>query len=709
MTAACPACAGVQQDAPTAPPEGVADHLLYLPDIHCPACLQSVERALTTLPGVLDARVNLTRKTARVHAPALADSALIEALAKAGHRAASADGAERPDDEDLVPRIGVAGFAMMNVMLLSVAVWSGAAGATESLFHLISAMIAVPAVIFSGRPFFVSAFRALSSGRLSMDVPIALAILLATGASAAAAVLGTEQHGWFDAALALTFFLLVGRYLDQTARRAARSAATHLAALEVEQAVRLNGQDEEIVKASDLVIGDLILLRPGDRAPADGQIVEGLTDLDRSALTGETTPASAAPGDAVSAGEVTLSGQITLKVTAAGADTSLARIAAAIDLAENQRTRYASLADRAARAYAPVVHVLSAAAFLGWWAIADAVRALDVAIAVLVITCPCALGLAVPAVSAISTGRLFKNGLLVKSNTALERLADIDTVVFDKTGTLTTGEPRLEGTFDPDTLALAAGLARGSRHPLSRAIVKTAEENGIAPITVEHLTERPGQGVEGRLGGQTVKLGKADWLGCEPGAGAEVWLSDGRSAPLRFGFQETLKADAEATVQTLRTAGYDVAMLSGDTPGAAARMGRTLGIEVALGGLTPADKLDWIEAKTSQGARILMVGDGLNDTAALAAAHASMAPGTALDASRNAADVVILGQGLSGVPETLANARLATRRMRQNIWLAGLYNVVSVPVALLGFATPLLAAIAMSTSSLTVTANAFRK
>ncbi|SEN94113.1 heavy metal translocating P-type ATPase [Palleronia pelagia] len=709
--AACPACAGAVPGPRAATPD--ATHLLHLPDIHCGGCISSVERALTALPDVLSARVNLTQKRVSVAAPGLPSQVLIDALARAGHRAQPLDrGRLGPRDVELrrlLTRIGVAGFAMMNVMLMSVAVWSGATGATAQVFHLVSAMIAIPAVAYAAQPFFGSALSALRAGRLNMDVPISLAIVLASGASLAQAFGLSDRAGWFDAALALTFFLLVGRYLERAGRGAARSAAAELAALEAPQALLVTGDGTRVVAADSLVPGDRIRLLPGDRLPADGTILSGATDLDRSALTGESAPAPAGIGDAVQAGEIALTGSVEVRVDRAGRDTALSRMAEIVATAEAQRTRYAGIADRAARLYAPLVHGLGAATFGGWLLVTgDAWLSLDVAISVLVITCPCALGLAVPVVSTVATGRLFRDGILVKSDTALERLSQIDTVAFDKTGTLTTGEVRLATELGDDDLALAAGLARHSRHPLARAIVAAADARDIAPAQVDGLTEHPGLGLEATHGTRRIRLGRPGWAGPDSD-GPSAFLDTGDGAPRPLDTAERIAPETEATVTALRARGMDMALLSGDGPRAVARIAGALGIAAAQARLTPEGKVDWIADRRAAGHRVLMVGDGLNDTGGLAVADAAISPGSGLDAARSAADVVLLRGGLGGVTDALWTARAAMARMRQNIGLAVAYNVVSVPLAVLGYASPLVAALAMSLSSITVTLNAVRR
>ena len=711
MSAACPACGpapeiALPRNAPARP-----DIVLQLPDIHCAACIASVEDTLAALPGVRDARVNYGQRRVAVAGAGLRADALIEALARAGHRARPLDadrlGGPSAERRALILRIGVAGFAMMNVMLLSVAVWSGAAGATAGLFHLLSAAIALPAVAFSARPFFASGLAAIRAGRLNMDVPISLAILLASGASLAGALgVAEAAQGWFDAALALTFFLLVGRFLDAAGRQAARSAAAELAALDTPQAIRLEDGAERVVRAEDLRPGDLIRLRPGDRVPADGSVEAGRAALDRSALTGETAPEAVAPGGAVAAGEVALDGALTVRVARAGRDTALSRLADLVAAAEGQRSRHSGLADRAARVYAPLVHALGAAAFAGWWlATGDGWRALDVAISVLVITCPCALGLAVPAVSTVATGRLFRRGILLTSPTALERLSEIDAVAFDKTGTLTTGAARLDGTVPDAVLSQAAALARHSAHPYSRALVAAAEARALPLPEAGDLREIPGRGLTATVAGRRMRLGHPGWIGTE---GEGIAFDDG-SRVHAFAFAEELRPGASDCVAALRARGLAVAILSGDAQGPVDRIARTLGVGSAHARMTPLDKAAWLDARAAQGARVLMVGDGLNDTGALSKAHASLSPGSALEAARMLSDAVLICKDLGAVPMLLATARGAARRMRENIALAAAYNAVAIPVALAGHATPLVAAIAMSASSLTVTLNALRR
>ncbi|KUJ79097.1 heavy metal translocating P-type ATPase [Ruegeria profundi] len=715
-TAACPGCIASPAEPARPIPQDV-QIALSLPGIHCSACISKVERELNAHPGVEDARVNLTLKRAMIKAaPDLQAADLIPVLENAGYEAHELDpgalSATQTDKagRDLLMRLAVAGFASMNVMLLSVSVWSGASDATRDMFHWISAAIALPAIAFSAQPFFVNAWSALRVRRLNMDVPIVLAIVLALVTSLWETAL-SGKHAYFDAALTLTFFLLAGRYLDYRTRAAARSAAEELTALEVPRATRLVDGVEEEVSVASLGVGDLVLVRPGGRMPVDGEIVSGQSELDRSLLTGETLPVFAQAGLNVSAGEVNLTGPLTIRATAVGEDTSLHRMADLVAIAESGRSRYTSLADKAAKLYAPGVHILSALSFVGWYLYSGDIRtALNIAAAVLIITCPCALGLAVPAVTTAASGRLFRKGMLIKHATALERLAEVDTVVFDKTGTLTSGTPELTNLGDHarSDLEIALALAEASSHPLSVSLAKSARDAGITPAGVKDTVEVPGFGTEGLFRGQRVRLGRAEWTGAQDGDQTAAWLSVAGRTPVAFLFSDSLRAGAAEAVEAFREAGKDVILISGDTQGAVQALAGKLGIENWIAQALPQDKAARVQDLSNQGRRVLMVGDGLNDTAALAAAHVSISPASALDAARVASDIVLLGNNLSPIADACDTAVKATKRIRENFRIATVYNIIAVPLAVAGLATPLIAALAMSTSSITVSLNALR-
>ncbi|HHL22673.1 MAG TPA: heavy metal translocating P-type ATPase, partial [Aliiroseovarius sp.] len=588
--------------------------ILSLPAIHCAACIAGVEAGLSRQPGVRQARVNLTLKRVTIEAdPGTSPKALAEYLTGLGYEAyeldpsqISAQGLDKRG-RDLLMRLGVAGFAMMNVMLLSISVWSGATDATRDLFHWVSAAIALPAIAFSGQVFFRSAWSALRVGRLNMDVPISLAILLAAGLS----LYETAQSGenaYFDAALSLTFFLLAGRYLDHRTRAIARSAAEELAALEVPRATRLTESGEEVVPVAELLPGDRVRVVPGARVPVDGVVVEGESELDRALITGESDPVFAGPEAQVTAGEVNLTGPLVVRVQAAGQNTVLHRLAELVALSENARNRYTSLADRAAQIYAPLVHVLALVAGIGWYiATGDARLSIGIAVAVLIITCPCALGLAVPAVTTAASGRLFRKGVLLKSPTAIERLAEATDVVFDKTGTLTLGNPRPDDLagVDPQALAVARALAQASAHPLGRALAAAIAGVGVKPAPVTEISELPGHGVRGLWKGQEVRLGRAEWLGAEPGARTATWLDLGGSLTA-FTFTDALRPGAAEAVAALRDLGLGVKLLSGDSPGAVERIAGELGITDWQAGVLPEDKARIVQEMGAAGARVLM-------------------------------------------------------------------------------------------------------
>lgn len=692
--------------------------MLSVPGIHCAGCISGVERTLHALPGVRDARVNLTLRRVAVEADLDVDvETLCSALEAAGYEAHELDpGVLAATEVDargraLLMRLAVAVFAMMNVMLLSVAVWSGAEGVTRDMMHWISAAIAIPAVLFTGQPFYSSAFAALRAGRLNMDVPITLAIALAVGTSLYETMLSGE-HAYFDAAIALCTFLLAGRYLDHRTRAGARSAAQELAALEVPRALRIRGKRTETVGVAELGVGDLVRVLPGGRVPVDGRVTEGATELDRSLMTGETLPAAVTLGDMVHAGEANLTGPITVEVLAAGRDTDLARITDLIAVAEAGRNNYTSLADAAAKLYAPGVHIISALAAIGWFfATMDLRVALNIAAAVLIITCPCALGLAVPAVTTAASARLFRKGLLIKSGTALERLAEVDTIVFDKTGTLTDGAPEPHGldelNIEEGSVALA--LSMGSAHPLAKALCAGLTAKGVTPARVTDIVEYPGFGVEGQWTGKTVRLGRAEWVGaCDAGGTTATYLRIAQDPARAFSFTDTLREGAAELVAGLQAEGKRVVLISGDVEAAVQAFAGRIGIHDVIAQARPDQKAQAVTAMTEQGAKVLMVGDGMNDTAALTVAHVSISPGSALEAARAASDMVLTGPSVAPILEAMETARAARRRIKENFGIASVYNLLAVPLAVAGLCSPLIAALAMSSSSLTVSLNALR-
>jgi P-type Cu2+ transporter len=700
--------------------DGVAHLDLLVDGLHCAACVWLVESLLARAPDVLSARVSLGsgRLALAWRGPPERANALVGAVAALGFRLVPFDpsclkGASDRGETELLRALGVTAFASMNVMMLSVGVWMGweMGPATRDLLHWMSALIAMPAIAWAGLPFFRPAVAALLKGRVNMDVPISLALVLTTAMSLSETI-RSGPYAYFDGAVSLLFFLLLGRYLDRRARGRAHATAAHLLALRVTAATRLDDDGIARPVAPDaLRPGDLLLVAAGERMAADGVVRVGRSDLDPSLVTGETAPQPVEPGTRVFAGMVNLSGPVRVAVTATGEGTLLAEIGRLMDAAERGRAGFTALADRVAGWYAPVVHTTAALTFLGWW-IGMAVgwqEALLYAVAALIITCPCGLALAVPAVQVVATGRLLRRGILAKSATALERLAHVDTVVFDKTGTLTLGRPALMADTgrDPADLAAAAGLARASRHPLARALVRACP---AAPVR-EDVVEVPGRGLEADGGsGGMARLGSAAFCGVPDvdGSAPHFWFVRPGRAPVRFAFHDPLRADAATVVTALRDRGITVHLLSGDRDAVASAAAAEAGIVHWTGGVTPAGKVAALAALRDQGRRVLMVGDGLNDAPALAAAHVSMSPADAADISQTAADLVFRGDRLSPVLDALSTARRADRVVRQNLAFALVYNVVAVPMAILGLVTPAIAAAVMSTSSIAVVLNALR-
>ncbi|CAA2138560.1 heavy metal translocating P-type ATPase [Hyphomicrobium sp. ghe19] len=694
--------------------------VLSVPGIVCGNCIRSVENTLRALRGVEAARANLTTKRVTVVVdPSLSSTIdLTAALEQAGFRAsaliANAETEQAARVSELLPRLGVAGFAAGNIMMLSVAVWSGEVSDMDSslmdLFHWVSALIALPAVAYAGQPFFKSAFAALRSRRLNMDVPISLGVLLATGMSLFQTMRGSEQI-YFDAATTLLFFLLIGRVLDERMRIKARGAAENLMGLRATNATLVApDQSTKLVLASTLKPGMIIAVAAGERVAGDGQVISGQSDIDESLISGETRPRAVSIGDNVYAGTINCAGTLRVRITAAEDSTLLSEIGRLMLNAEQSRGRYVRLADRASQIYAPAVHVLGLLTFAAWMMVgAPWDQSLTHAIAVLIITCPCALALAVPAVQVAAMSRLFSKGVIVKAPDGLERLAEIDCVVFDKTGTLTTGELRLETSdgVDVTSLGRAGSIAGMSMHPFAQALAKAARAEGIQTRAVEGVEEVPGSGLVTTSMGFEEKVGSAAWAGVED-RNASIWYAAECKPAVGFNFVDELRTDAAACVSELRRAGYLVRLLSGDRRAAVAQTATACGIKDWTAEVRPDQKLEAIEILKARGYKTLMVGDGLNDAPALAAGHASLSPASAIDIAQTTADAVFQGEVLRPVIETLSVAKAARRLALQNFAIAILYNSIFVPLAMAGYVTPLIAALAMSGSSIMVTANALR-
>ena len=688
----------------------------------CAACIDDIEGGLGALAGVVAARLNVATRRLRVswRPETAGPQAVIARMAEMGYRAHPFE-LHRLESDDaqrtrwLVRCLAVASFAMMNVMLLSFAVWFGAVSditpETRDFFHWLSALLVMPATAYAGQPFFRSALAGLRNRKLNMDVPISLGVTLAVGMSLYETIHGAE-HAYFDSAIMLLVFLLAGRTLDQTMRVKMRAAAANMAALKGDLAHRIEADGSLVaVPVAAIVAGDRVMLRPGDRAPADALLASGRSDIDESVITGETLRRPVEAGARVWAGSLNGEGALVLRVTAAGEATLLDEVRRLVETASEARSRYRRLADRASAIYAPMVHLTALCTAVGWLlAGADLHFALVTAIAVLIITCPCALALAVPAVQVVATGGLFRAGVYLNAGDAIERIAEVDHVVFDKTGTLTLPMQRVAnaGEIGRDLLQVAARLALSSRHPLAVAVARCGE--GATPF--DDVRETTGAGVGVMLDGVEARLGSAAFCDVQDVAAREadvstlVFRHGERFAVLEV--RQALRADAAAVVAQLRARGLGVSILSGDRPEAVAPVARALGVEDWRGGVKPHEKIARIAELAAEGRRVLMIGDGLNDAPALAGAHASMSPIDAVDMARAGADAVFLGERLGPVVVALDLSRKARALMRQNLWLAVLYNAVAVPLAIAGLVTPLIAAVAMSGSSILVTLNALR-
>jgi Cu2+-exporting ATPase len=714
---------------------GLWESYLAIGGMYCAACSLTVEEVLQRLPGVDSVQVNGASAVARLTwSPGQGrPSAWLAALQRAGYGALPAG-----DMLAAAPRVHaqrmmlwrwlVAGFCMMQVMMYAFPAYIAEPGdislEAQGLLRWASWVLTLPVVLFSCWPFFSSALRDLRNRRVGMDVPVALGILIAFGASSAATFDPASLWGgevWYDSVTMFVFFLLSGRLLEQRLRD--RTAGS-LEALMRSLPESVERQDAEgifqRVAVRRLVPGDLVRLLPGDVVPADGRVEAGESEVDEALLTGESTPLHRRTGSRVIAGSHNLSGMLQVRVEQVGAQTRYAGMVALMEQASVQKPRLARIADRIAGPFVILVLMASAAAALWWWP-TDPVHAISVAVAVLIVTCPCALSLATPAATLAAAGALARRGVLVRRLEALESCATANTVVFDKTGTLTedrmtvkVGQTR-EGVDPGQAIQLAAALAMYSLHPLSRAIVQAA---GVGvPGSASGITEIPGQGIVGQVSSgagksHALRLGSAAF--CDAIAQAQasgmprVYLADEEGWLASFEMVEVLRSDAKVAVDALHAQGLEVQLLSGDVQDAVTLLASRVGIRHAHGLCTPEDKLAHVRALQGDGRQVVMVGDGMNDGPVLACANVSIAMGQAVPLAQAKADFIIPGARLPAVAALLRHARRTRAVVRQNLSWAALYNAVCVPLAVLGFMPPWLAGLGMAASSLLVVVNSAR-
>jgi P-type Cu2+ transporter len=713
--------------------DGSQESYLAISGMHCATCSLTVEHALASAPGVVGVLVNAASATARVTwwPQQGRPSQWVQALQRAGYGAVPAgdliDAQPRQREQRvLLWRWLVAGFCMMQVMMYTVPEYMAApgdiAGDIDALLRWASWVLTLPVILFSCRPFFRAAWRDVRQRTVGMDVPVALGLLIAFGASTAATFDPNGPLGrdvWFDSVTMFVFFLLSGRFLEQRLRNRTAGALDALMR-RLPQTIERRAPDTgafERVPVRRLAAGDVIRVLPGEVIPADGSVLEGETRIDEALLTGESRPVARSAGEGVVAGSENLTGVVVLRVERTGSQTRYAEIVALMEQAAVDKPRLARIADRLATPFLFAVIVAATGAAAWWWS-ADAGRALGIAVAVLIVTCPCALSLATPAATLAAAGALARRGVLVRRLQALESCADIDTVIFDKTGTLTDermeiGAARTRAGTDPAfALDLAGALARHSLHPAARAIAAAAP---AGEWNVEGVVETAGRGVRGKVlvpgqPARVLRLGSAAFCDAAPTASSvrAVHLADEHGWMATFDLDEQLRPQAAHAVAALRDAGVAMQLLSGDRTANVVRLGRRLGIDRAQGECTPEDKLDAVRRAQRAGHRVVMIGDGVNDAPVLARADVSIAMGDGVPIAQATSDFVILGGQLGAVADLVMLARRTRMVVRQNLAWAGAYNAICVPLAVAGLMPPWLAGLGMAASSLLVVANAAR-
>ncbi len=701
---------------------------LILEGITCAACIWLNERHVRALPGVQDFQVNYSTHRAHVSwdDSRLKLSDILKAIASIGYIAHPFDPGrqeqiQKKEKSQALRRLFVAGLGAMQVMMLAVAMYAGDAYGMEpdieQFMRWVSLLLTLPVVLYSASGFFVTAWRDLRRRQLSMEVPVSLAIGAAFAASLWHTLRGSGEI-YFDSVCMFTFFLLASRYLEMGARHRAGQAAEALVKLLPATATRIVEGQYEAVPVSQLRPGDRVLIRPGETVPADGEVIEGESSVDESLLTGESVPRHRGPGDALVGGSLNVESPLQMRVTRVGEDTMVSGIVRLLDRAQAEKPRLAMLADRVAGWFVAAQLSIATAVAIGWWLHAPE-RAFEITLAVLVVTCPCALSLATPAAATAAIGALTRLGLLVTRGHVLETLAAADHIVFDKTGTLTRGllslaEVHPLGDADQQRVHdLAATLARDSEHPVARVLAL----HGQALEGVENLRSHPGKGVEGRVNGVCYRLGSASFVAelvgsdapaAEAQEGSPVYLASEQGWVARFVLRDRLREDAVEAVRALRELGLTTHIYSGDAPHAVAAVARELGIDDWAAQLRPEDKLERVRALQAAGHRVIMVGDGVNDAPVLAGADVSVAMGRGTQLAHASADMVALSERLAVLPEGVRKARDTGAVIRQNLAWALLYNLVAVPLAAAGWVAPWMAAIGMSLSSLVVVANALR-
>ncbi|RMH93839.1 cadmium-translocating P-type ATPase [Lysobacter pythonis] len=705
-------------------PGGAREITVLTDGMRCAACAWLIDKALRREDGVEEIIANAVTGRVRIRwrPGSTLLSRLLERMASLGYRPYLATGLEREEARRRernrwILRMGIAGLGAMQAMMFAEALYLDTAGemppATRDFFRWITMLVSAPVVFYSGWPFLEGMWRELRHRRLGMDTLIATSTLLAWFASVYETLV-RGVHVWYDAAVMFVFLLLAARMIEQGARKAASAQVDALARARPVLATRENAAAEngrEQVPVAQVTAGDIVRIAPGEPAPADGVLLDETAAFDEALLSGESTPVQKTPGDAVYAGSLCVDAPARVEVRRIGADTRLSELARLVEEAQAARPRLAQVADRIAHRFVATLLVSALVVWLFWrWY--DPARAFEVTLAVLVVSCPCALSLAIPSALAAAHGALSKIGVLGVRGDALDRLAGIDALVFDKTGTLTDGQPAIaaietmNGLGRDDALAIAAALERDSRHPLARAFAAIAPED---PPEADEVRQAPGRGIEGMVHERRWKLGQAAFAARRVAEDdPALWLGNGETPYARFQLAETLRHDARAAVRALGEEGIAVELLSGDGQAAVAKLAGEVGIERHAARQTPERKLERVRELQSRGHRVAMVGDGINDAPVLAGADVSLAMGEGAALAQRAADFVVTAESLARVPQAIAIARRSRAVIRQNLGWATFYNVVALPLAATGHVTPWMAALGMAASSLLVTLNALR-
>ena len=710
---------------------------LMLEGLTCAACIWLNEQTIAALRGVEQVRVNYATQRALVRwdDSRIKLSQILQAIRKIGYRALPYNPDQQQEQHrrqrrQQQRRLAVAGLFGMQVMMLSISLyagaWSGMEDDFQQFFRWLSLALTLPVLLYSATPFFVSAWRDLKRLQVAMDLPVSLAIGVAFVSSAIATIRG---HGeiYFDSVVMFVFFLSASRYFENMARQRCAASVEQLVQSMPIITTRLNsvGDAEEAVPAATLVIGDRVLIRPGETVPADGEIDEGISAIDESLLNGESIPLDKGQGDRLLGGSINVTNPLKMEVKAVGADTVMAEIQRSIERAQADKPPLARLADRVAASFISIVLLIVAAVAL-FWLLYDAERWFEIALSVLIVSCPCALSLATPTAISAALGKMQTSGLLVKRGLALERLNQITHVVFDKTGTLTHGKPSLRQVIcKPETdreacLQLAAALEQHSEHPLAQALLR--ESGAVSSSAGTQVSSIAGGGICGRIDNQNYLIGSIEFVTRQVGAKIpQPWLeqiaNDAVTAVIlvredtvmaMFTFVDDLRSDARNLVETLQRLGKSVILMTGDRAAAAQQVAELTGIDDYRAQMSPQAKMEAVQALQSDQASVLMVGDGVNDAPVLSCANVSIAMGGASSLAKSSADIVLIANQLRTVVRAFDMARRTQRVIKQNMAWALMYNFGAIPAAAMGLVAPWLAALGMSVSSLVVVLNALR-